>query len=548
MSTTSNTSASTSPWAATLRPPTKSLADIMSEELANEVINGDDNEVDYVYNEEDFMTADEIAAKRLAEELSLSSMNTESITPEDFMTEQEKADRDLALALAAQDEEDFRRMKKDPKYGNSKVNVCYSLDEHYMYGSESGVVNKSQQESSDNYAAKELGARILGQDGSDGVYFKNGVANIDGITISKHDALLDGLMNSQSLEEMDGSGDMCGLLVSNSVSNKLKSFSQKQKQKGVYVGGGRVSAKDSRSTSEAVLDESTRLLLFKLIQKNIFDELHGVIKTGKEANVYHATKKNSCDSLSNPRTDCFEKESFDQEDHQSVAEGSVASTQSHYTFKNCDFEYCDVAVKVFKTTLNEFGNRIDYIKGDHRFSREKYAKNSNNKRKFIAQWVEKEFRNLCRARSKGLNVPRPLLFKDNVLLTEMITESTMDNNENKCGFTNSPQLREVDELPAGQWENYYEQTLLILKELYRKCKLVHGDLSEYNLLLQNKEHVYALDFGQAMDTSHPEHRTYLMRDINTVNSFFKKKGVSVKDSNEIFGDIISNDESPSPDV
>ena len=64
---------------------------------------------------------------------------------------------------------------------------------------------------------------------------------------------------------------------------------------------------------------------------------------------------------------------------------SSSSTTSHFLFENSDFDYQHAAVKVFKTTLNEFSNRLDYIKGDHRFSREKYAKNSNNKRKFIAQ-------------------------------------------------------------------------------------------------------------------------------------------------------------------
>ena len=387
-----------SPWGATTRAPTRALADIMSEELL-ENEKSKNEELDYVYNEEDFMTAEEIAAKRLAEELS--STNEVETMQDEFLTDQERADRDFALALAAQDEENFQRMKKDPKYGNSKVNVCTSLDEHYSYGNYN--VGQNLVESSDNSAAEELGAKLMGEDGGSGVSFKNGVANLDGTKVSKHDPLIDGLLNSKYLEDMDGSGDMCGLLISNSVSNKLKSFSQKKRQKGVYVGGGRVSAKDSRSTSESVLDERTRLLLFKLMQKQVFDNLHGVIKTGKESNVYHASKNatSTCQStavpLSRPQVDngsdtklaIIDNVSADEvcgnEDLISLSGNSMASSDSHYTFENSDIEYSDVAVKVFRTTLNEFGNRIDYVKGDHRFTREKHANSSNNKRKFIAQ-------------------------------------------------------------------------------------------------------------------------------------------------------------------
>jgi hypothetical protein len=400
-------SVSTSPWVVAPPVATKSLEDIMSEELVaselSTVPTGTSEEVDYVYNEEDFMTTEEIAAKRQAEAEAVgaaagsgsgtSSSDDFVYNDDDFLTDEEKADRDFALALAAQEEESLMNEKNKPKYGNSKVNVCSSLLEHFTYGNSNGA-SQHLHESSSNFEAEELGAKLMAHAGSGGVAFKNGVANVDGTRVSKHDSLIDGLMNSMSLGEMDGAGNMSGLMVSNTVTNSLKNFSSKQKQKGVYVGGGRVSAKDSRSTSEAVLDDNTRLLLFKLIQKNIFDEVHGVIKTGKESNVYHATKnKVVCDDDARGNGDSSCRVDANVDDNALGVSGSVdvsdtvseSSSVSHCIFDNSDFDYRDVAVKVFKTTLNEFSNRIDYIKGDHRFSREKYAKNSNNKRKFIAQ-------------------------------------------------------------------------------------------------------------------------------------------------------------------
>ncbi len=52
----------------------------------------------------------------------------------------------------------------------------------------------------------------------------------------------------------------------------------------------------------------------------------------------------------------------------------------------------ECAVKVFKTTLSEFKNRFQYVRGDVRFMRDEYKK--LNPRKIIKIWAEKEMSNL----------------------------------------------------------------------------------------------------------------------------------------------------------
>ena len=54
----------------------------------------------------------------------------------------------------------------------------------------------------------------------------------------------------------------------------------------------------------------------------------------------------------------------------------------------------ECAIKVYKTTLNEFKNRGKYVDGDHRFARDDYQK--QNPRKIIKIWGEKETANLNR--------------------------------------------------------------------------------------------------------------------------------------------------------
>lgn len=53
----------------------------------------------------------------------------------------------------------------------------------------------------------------------------------------------------------------------------------------------------------------------------------------------------------------------------------------------------EVAIKVFKTSLNEFKNRSDYIRNDYRFH-DRLSK--SNSHKTIQLWAEKEMNNLNR--------------------------------------------------------------------------------------------------------------------------------------------------------
>ena len=53
----------------------------------------------------------------------------------------------------------------------------------------------------------------------------------------------------------------------------------------------------------------------------------------------------------------------------------------------------ECAVKIFKTTLNEFKNRDAYIKEDYRF-KGRYRKQSS--RQVVQLWAEKEMHNLRR--------------------------------------------------------------------------------------------------------------------------------------------------------
>ncbi|KAI6706574.1 hypothetical protein NL676_009536 [Syzygium grande] len=78
-----------------------------------------------------------------------------------------------------------------------------------------------------------------------------------------------------------------------------------------------------------------------------------------------------------------------------------------------------------------------------------------------------------------------------------------------------------------------------MRTLYQNCKLVHGDLSEYNMLYF-EEHLYIIDVSQAVDLDHPHALDFLREDCLHVSDFFKKHGVGVMTIRELFDFIVDS--------
>ena len=100
--------------------------------------------------------------------------------------------------------------------------------------------------------------------------------------------------------------------------------------------------------------------------------------------------------------------------------------------------------------------------------------------------------------------------------------------EGECPF---PQIRNVTlSEPAEE----YDAIMNMIDILYKKAELVHGDLSEFNILYGDKP--YLIDMGQSVTCDHPRALQYLMRDIRNINRFFQKQ-CEVKTEYEIFNAV-----------
>ena len=82
----------------------------------------------------------------------------------------------------------------------------------------------------------------------------------------------------------------------------------------------------------------------------------------------------------------------------------------------------------------------------------------------------------------------------------------------------------------------FDEIISMIKRLF-SSGLVHGDLSEFNILLQGTQPVF-IDFSQSATTDSSRAKELLKRDVEIICRFFRKRGVDV-DIEATFASIIT---------
>ena len=141
-----------------------------------------------------------------------------------------------------------------------------------------------------------------------------------------------------------------------------------------------------------------------------------------------------------------------------------------------------------------FKDRDRYVSGEFRF-RNGYAK--SNPRKMVKLWAEKETRNLRRLNAAGLPCPNPLLLRLHVLVMDFL---------GKDGVA-APRLKDAG-LAGGRLATAYGEVVRLMRQMFTRCRLVHADLSEYNMLYW-QGHVVLIDVSQSVETDHPRALEFL---------------------------------------
>ncbi|CDP11969.1 unnamed protein product [Coffea canephora] len=79
--------------------------------------------------------------------------------------------------------------------------------------------------------------------------------------------------------------------------------------------------------------------------------------------------------------------------------------------------------------------------------------------------------------------------------------------------------------------------IMVMHTLYQKCKLVHGNLSEYHILYF-EGHLHVIDVSQSVDLDHPHALDFLREDCVHVSDFFRKHGAAIMTIRELFDFIV----------
>lgn len=95
------------------------------------------------------------------------------------------------------------------------------------------------------------------------------------------------------------------------------------------------------------------------------------------------------------------------------------------------------------------------------------------------------------------------------------------------GDQESPIFRNyLDKADIEKISESYIDVIKLVRDMFVKANLVHGDFSEYNVLYHNQE-IYVIDVSQAIESEHPFAFDFLRRDLYNINSIFKKLGTKV---------------------
>ncbi|MBU1202172.1 MAG: serine protein kinase RIO [Nanoarchaeota archaeon] len=171
-----------------------------------------------------------------------------------------------------------------------------------------------------------------------------------------------------------------------------------------------------------------------------------------------------------------------------------------------------VIVKIYRLENCNFNKMYEYIAADPRYLRTK-----KQKRSIVFSWTQREFKNLMIAR-EAIRVPTPITFKSNILVMEMIGDP-------------APMLK--DKRPKKPKE-FLKKIVVNIQKL-KERGLVHGDLSEFNILNHDEEPIF-IDFSQGTLLISPNAYSLYDRDLNNIRRFFKKM-ISEKEIEEVIKSV-----------
>jgi RIO kinase 2 len=147
------------------------------------------------------------------------------------------------------------------------------------------------------------------------------------------------------------------------------------------------------------------------------------------------------------------------------------------------------------------------------FKKTKLKRNYTIKYSYTPDWhqqsriaAKKEYNTLKLLFPKGVAVPEPIKQTRHVLVMGKIEGAELYHHQK----LSNPRA-------------VYSEILDNVRRAYKDAQIIHGDLSPFNIILQENQHILIIDWPQSISTKHPNSEELLKRDLRNVITFFQRK-------------------------
>ena len=176
----------------------------------------------------------------------------------------------------------------------------------------------------------------------------------------------------------------------------------------------------------------------------------------------------------------------------------------------------ECVAKVYKeANQRTFKHRSDYTEGrrtrNTRDQRAMSKRTQHGRKKDEDAWRSTEVDMIYRLRDAGVRVPEPINFVEGVLVMELVKDA--EGNA-------APRLGDLT-FSANEAREIYQK--LMCEVVRMLCAgVIHGDLSDFNVLMSHDGPV-VIDFPQSVDPTHnPNSKKLLLRDVENLHRFLAR--------------------------